>query len=221
MICTHHADFACALMGKVRFNLKRICVNVCSWNPFYFPMRIMTSEEHKITSTHNSSEEPDMLSGWWVHNRHNTPSLLSSAFKTAVLLLWAEETDILVSKNWSKKHVKNAVFPVWAGSNFTWGWVGGHPTPPDPNSPPTPPVTRCGSPPTPRVTGWGGLGPHPAVLAGGVGWWRGRGTLGVCAIKAERVCRLVLSGVCTSEPLEEGILHSWIGGLVAYPFSHK
>ena len=33
------------------------------------------------------------------------------------------------------------------------------------------------------------------------------------AIKAQGVCRSVLPGVCTCSPFEEGILHSWIGGL--------
>ena len=36
------------------------------------------------------------------------------------------------------------------------------------------------------------------------------------AIKAERVCRLVLLGVRACSPFEEGILHAWIG-LVAHP----
>ena len=35
------------------------------------------------------------------------------------------------------------------------------------------------------------------------------------AIKAEGVCRWVLLGVCSCAPFEEGILHSWITGLVA------
>ena len=39
---------------------------------------------------------------------------------------------------------------------------------------------------------------------------------GGCAIKAEWVCRLVLPGVHTCSPFEEGILHSWKGGLVVY-----
>ena len=37
------------------------------------------------------------------------------------------------------------------------------------------------------------------------------------AIKAELVCRLILAGVCTCSPLEEGILHSWKGWLVVHP----
>ena len=44
----------------------------------------------------------------------------------------------------------------------------------------------------------------PVLLSGGGG-----------AIKAERVCRLVLPGKRMCAPFEEGILHSWIGGLVA------
>ena len=40
---------------------------------------------------------------------------------------------------------------------------------------------------------------------------------GGCAIKAERVCWLVLPGVPTCAPFEEGILHSWIGGLIGHP----
>ena len=39
----------------------------------------------------------------------------------------------------------------------------------------------------------------------------------VCAIKVERVRRLVLLGVRTCLRFEEGILHSWMGGLVARP----
>ena len=35
------------------------------------------------------------------------------------------------------------------------------------------------------------------------------------ARKAERVCWLVQTRVCTCSPFAEGILHSWIGGLVA------
>ena len=44
------------------------------------------------------------------------------------------------------------------------------------------------------------------------------GTVGVGgdAIKAERVCRLVLPGVCTCSPFEEGILHLWMGWLHAH-----
>ena len=34
------------------------------------------------------------------------------------------------------------------------------------------------------------------------------------AIKAESACRLVLPGVRTCPPFEEGILHLWMGGLV-------
>ena len=41
--------------------------------------------------------------------------------------------------------------------------------------------------------------------------WNGGGGRGG-AIKAERVCRLVLQRVRTRSPDEEGILHSWIGG---------
>ena len=36
-------------------------------------------------------------------------------------------------------------------------------------------------------------------------------------IKAEIVCRLVLPDVRACLPVEEGILHSWIGGLVVHP----
>ena len=39
--------------------------------------------------------------------------------------------------------------------------------------------------------------------------WRG-------AIEAERVYRLVLPGVRACAPLEEAILHSWVGGLVVH-----
>ena len=38
--------------------------------------------------------------------------------------------------------------------------------------------------------------------------------LGARAIKAEGVCRLVLPGVSTCSPFEEGILHMWMGGWV-------
>ena len=40
---------------------------------------------------------------------------------------------------------------------------------------------------------------------------------GVCAIKDERVCRLVPPGVRTCSPFEEGIRHSWMGVLVVHP----
>ena len=36
------------------------------------------------------------------------------------------------------------------------------------------------------------------------------------AVKAEQVCRLMLPGARTCSPFEEGILHAWIGGLVAH-----
>ena len=41
---------------------------------------------------------------------------------------------------------------------------------------------------------------------------------GVCAIEAERVCRWVLPGVRACAPFEGGILHLWMGGLVAHPW---
>ena len=59
-------------------------------------------------------------------------------------------------------------------------------------------------------------GHEPFPLVGGSAarpQWEGGG----CAIKAEGVCRLVLPGVCTSLPSEEGILHSWKGGGVWLP----
>ena len=44
-----------------------------------------------------------------------------------------------------------------------------------------------------------------------------RGGGGGGGIKAERVCRLVLPGVQTSFPVEEGIVHWWMGGSGAHP----
>ena len=46
--------------------------------------------------------------------------------------------------------------------------------------------------------------------------WGGGG-----AIKADRVCRLVLAGVRTCSPFEEGLLHSWMGGLYIHPLGWK
>ena len=41
------------------------------------------------------------------------------------------------------------------------------------------------------------------------------------AVKAGWVCRLVLPGVPKCSPFEEGILHSWMGGLVVHPLEVK
>ena len=47
-----------------------------------------------------------------------------------------------------------------------------------------------------------------------MGWGGGGGMEreGEGAIKAERVCCLVLLGASTCPPFQEGILHSWMGG---------
>ena len=47
--------------------------------------------------------------------------------------------------------------------------------------------------------------------------WRRMQNCGGGGGMAERVCRLVLPVVCMCLPSEEGILNSWIGGLVAHP----
>ena len=70
---------------------------------------------------------------------------------------------------------------------------------------------------TPAVSGtprWGRGGPKVAAKGPRAG---GEGGFGACAIKAEWVCRLVLPGVRTCSPFEEGILRVWIRGLVVHP----
>ena len=42
----------------------------------------------------------------------------------------------------------------------------------------------------------------------------------MCAIQAEWVCRVVLLGVGTCSPFEEGILQAWKGGLVVHPLGY-
>ena len=42
---------------------------------------------------------------------------------------------------------------------------------------------------------------------------------GGAAIEAKGGCRLVLPGVRTRSPFEEGIPHSWMGGLVVHPLN--
>ena len=73
-------------------------------------------------------------------------------------------------------------------------------------------------PPRPRPCATtSNVSPFDHRVVGGQGGGCARGG----AVKAERVCLLVLPGVRTCSPFEEAILHLWIAGLGAHPLGQK